>query len=265
MTYIYFFSLSIDVYIITMDQPDHQENVLLEMMKQHISSGLPFQYVTNSMDQIVQQNSDGEISLNIEHEQDENEEMPLPVVYKKRARIKFTQEQLDALEATFQQHRYPTVDMVDDLVEQLNLPTQKITVWFQNRRARLKKSQQKFDDHQSFERDDQQQYDSGIHLDEDTSRASSASPPLNVFPHIPPIGYTPPSVPPPPPSPYYLPNPHQTFYNPMWQNFRYPFQSSIPSAPNFSYGFANYHSPFAFQDMSNYHRQTDFHGQNYEE
>jgi hypothetical protein len=35
---------------------------------------------------------------------------------------------LDVLEATFQQHRYPTVDIVDDLVEQLNLPTQKITV-----------------------------------------------------------------------------------------------------------------------------------------
>jgi hypothetical protein len=35
---------------------------------------------------------------------------------------------LDALETTFQQCRYPTIDMVDDLVEQLNLPTQKITV-----------------------------------------------------------------------------------------------------------------------------------------
>jgi hypothetical protein len=35
---------------------------------------------------------------------------------------------LDVLETTFQQHRYPTIDMVDDLVDQLNLPTQKITV-----------------------------------------------------------------------------------------------------------------------------------------
>jgi len=35
---------------------------------------------------------------------------------------------LDILEATFQQHRYPSVGIVDDLVEQLNLPTQKITV-----------------------------------------------------------------------------------------------------------------------------------------
>jgi hypothetical protein len=35
---------------------------------------------------------------------------------------------LDVLETTFQQYRYPTIDMVDDLVEQFNLPTQKITV-----------------------------------------------------------------------------------------------------------------------------------------
>jgi hypothetical protein len=45
-------------------------------------------------------------------------------------------------------------------------------VWFQNRRARLKRSQQKLDDHQSFERDDQQQYDSGIHLVRQKPKAS---------------------------------------------------------------------------------------------
>ena len=82
---------------------------------------------------------------------------------------------------TFQEHRYPTIDMIDDLVEQLQLPTQKITVgkyqaseqreefafqvWFQNRRARLKKSQQKLDDHLG-------RYDSGIHLVRQTSLAT---------------------------------------------------------------------------------------------
>jgi hypothetical protein len=50
--------------------------------------------------------------------------------------------------------------------------------------------------------------------DEDASRTSSISPASNVFP---PINYIPP---PPTSSPYYLPNPHQSFYNPMWQNFR---------------------------------------------
>lgn len=77
--------------------------------------------------------------------------MPMPIVYKKRVRTKFTSEQvkqnkdnlfmlkliyefrkiilqLDVLEATFQQHRYPSVDIVDNLVEQLDLPTQKVTV-----------------------------------------------------------------------------------------------------------------------------------------
>ncbi len=96
------------------------------------------------MDPVFQQENTS-IS-NIEHDQDENEQFPMPIIYKKRVRTKFSQEQvgrysrisdfdlfknnqqLDVLEATFQQHRYPTVDVVDDLVEQLDLPTQKITV-----------------------------------------------------------------------------------------------------------------------------------------
>ncbi len=196
----------------------------------------------------------------------------MPIIYKKRVRTKFNQEQvprkiskfyfisntiqLDVLEATFQQHRYPTVDIVDDLVEQLNLPTQKITVkikvareiilcliifqiWFQNRRARLKKTQQKLDIQPSFEKETQQQYDSGIHLvqsittekfhcvffllqqDEDASHDSPASPPMNSISQWPP----------PPlfmtnPSAYYLPNPPYPFYNPMWSNFGYKKENS---------------------------------------
>ncbi|CAF1204054.1 unnamed protein product [Adineta steineri] len=218
---------------------EYQQNSLLEMMKQHISSGLPFHYETNHADQIIQHHSDEDTSSNLEH--DENEQIHMPIMYKKRVRVKFSQEQLDALETTFQQHRYPTIDMIDDLVEQLNLPTQKITVWFQNRRARLKKSQQKNDNHQSFERDEQQ-YDSGIHLDEDISRSSSTSPPSNVVPYVPPTGYIP------SPSPYYLPNPHQTYYNSFWQNYGYQFQPT----PNSSYDYGNYNSPFVFQDIGNY-------------
>ena len=52
--------------------------------------------------------------------------------------------------------------------------------------------------------------------DEDVSRDSSISPPVNSLPHLPP---------PPPPimpmsSPYYLPNSYHPFYNPMWPNFQ---------------------------------------------
>ena len=32
-----------------------------------------------------------------EHEQDENDQMPMPVVYKKRARVKFTHDQVEKL------------------------------------------------------------------------------------------------------------------------------------------------------------------------
>ncbi|CAF1623255.1 unnamed protein product [Didymodactylos carnosus] len=60
-------------------------------------------------------------------------------MYKKRSRIQYTKQQLDILESTFQLHHYPTVDMVDNTAERLTLPTEKISVWFQNRRSKLKK------------------------------------------------------------------------------------------------------------------------------
>jgi hypothetical protein len=40
----------------------------------------------------------------------------------------------------------------------------------------------------------------------------------------------------------------------------YPFEPAIPSGSNPSYDFVNYHSPFVFQDMSNYQYQTEFRG-----
>ncbi|CAF3703645.1 unnamed protein product [Rotaria sordida] len=179
-----------------MDQIDNRsstnirQHTLSEMMQQHISSDFSFQYSPNYSDQFLQQNSNEDISMiqssNIEHEQNENEQTSMPIIYKKRVRTKFTEEQLNILESTFQQHRYPTVDIVDDLVELLNLPTQKITIWFQNRRARLKKSQQKFDDQYSCDKDNQQQYDSGIHLDDDISHDSPGSPPANSLLPLPP-------------------------------------------------------------------------------
>ncbi|CAF0803581.1 unnamed protein product [Adineta steineri] len=197
-------------------------------------------------------------SSNIDYEHDENESTSF--VYKKRIRTKFTQEQLDILETTFQQHRYPTVDIIDDLVEQLNLSTQKITVWFQNRRARLKKTQQKLNNQYSNEKDNQPHYDSGIHLDEDVSHDSCISPPVNSLLHLPP----PPSMP--TPSPYYLPNSHYPYYNSIWSNFQYPhpFPSPMINSVNMPYNLMNYNSteipstPFVFQDMSNYQPQADY-------
>ncbi|CAF0779875.1 unnamed protein product [Rotaria sp. Silwood1] len=251
---------------------DIQQHTLCEMIEQHISNDLSFQYSANYSDRFIQQNCNEDISMiqssNIEHEQNENEQLSMPMIYKKRIRTKFSQEQLNLLESTFQQHRYPTVDIVDDLVEQLKLPTQKITIWFQNRRARLKKSQQKFDDQYSFDKDNQQQYDSGIHLDDDVSHESSISPPANSLLQLPP--------PPPPPfitqhPSYYLPHSHHSFYNSMWSNFRYPFPtSSFPpatlDATSIPYNLMNYNSseissPFVFQNMSNYQHHREFNDQ----
>ena len=47
---------------------------------------------------------------------------------------------MDTLEATFQKCHYPEVRVVDDLSISLNLSIDKISIWFQNRRARLKKA-----------------------------------------------------------------------------------------------------------------------------
>lgn len=46
---------------------------------------------------------------------------------------------LDLLEASFQRTHYPDVNIVDRLSELLNIKTDKICIWFQNRRARFKK------------------------------------------------------------------------------------------------------------------------------
>ncbi len=43
------------------------------------------------------------------------------------------------MEATFQKTHYPDVAVVDRLAQVLNLGTERISIWFQNRRARYKK------------------------------------------------------------------------------------------------------------------------------
>ena len=60
--------------------------------------------------------------------------------YKRRTRTKFSKEQCDILEATFAKTRYPDVNVVDRLALLLELPTERISIWFQNRRARSKRA-----------------------------------------------------------------------------------------------------------------------------
>ena len=43
------------------------------------------------------------------------------------------------MEATFQKYNYPEIHVVDKLCDELNLKQERISIWFQNRRARSKK------------------------------------------------------------------------------------------------------------------------------
>ncbi|CAF0747379.1 unnamed protein product [Adineta ricciae] len=165
-----------------MDQPDNN------LRRNHHST---YQYSNNY---IHRENCEEDISSNHERD-DENHQSSHSFVYKKRIRTKFSVEQLDILESTFQQHRYPSVSVIDDLVEQLNLSTQKIT-------------------------------------DEDVSHDSSVSPPINSLNHLQPAATSHSaaavSL---PPSSYYLPNSHISFYNPMWSNFHYPLHYNPSDIP----------------------------------
>lgn len=58
----------------------------------------------------------------------------------KRQRTKFDQRQLDILEAAFTRTHYPDINIVDRLADTLGLTVERISVWFQNRRARYKRS-----------------------------------------------------------------------------------------------------------------------------
>lgn len=60
--------------------------------------------------------------------------------YRRRSRTTYSKSQLDVLESTFQKTHYPEIRLVDDLSSTLNLSTERISIWFQNRRARFKKS-----------------------------------------------------------------------------------------------------------------------------
>jgi hypothetical protein len=79
---------------------------------------------------------------------------------KRRVRTKFNKYQLEILEATFQKTHYPDVNIVDRLSDVLALGTERISVWFQNRRARFKRTKrnQRSLDEDSFESNESVQF-----------------------------------------------------------------------------------------------------------
>ncbi|XP_017291551.1 homeobox protein engrailed-1-B-like [Kryptolebias marmoratus] len=58
----------------------------------------------------------------------------------KRPRTAFTSEQLQRLKSEFQNHRYLTEQRRQDLAKELGLNESQIKIWFQNKRAKIKKA-----------------------------------------------------------------------------------------------------------------------------
>ncbi|XP_072046848.1 pituitary homeobox 1-like [Amphiura filiformis] len=64
----------------------------------------------------------------------------------RRTRANYTRQQLLELEAEFERNRYPDVKTRESLADRLDLLEARIQVWFQNRRAKLRRSSSSYGD-----------------------------------------------------------------------------------------------------------------------
>jgi hypothetical protein len=94
---------------------------------------------------------------------------------------------LDTLEATFERTHYPEIRAVDDLSSELSLSIERISVWFQNRRARFKKCRKLTTHTGNFDEEENTSGDNATTIKENeqaspTGRPSTFSPPAYHVP-----------------------------------------------------------------------------------
>eukprot|EP00105_Crassostrea_gigas_P000841 XP_011412796.1 PREDICTED: paired mesoderm homeobox protein 2 [Crassostrea gigas] len=56
-----------------------------------------------------------------------------------RSRIKYRQDQLETLEESFRSHQYPDSESIENLAEKVGVSSERVAIWFQNRRAKFKR------------------------------------------------------------------------------------------------------------------------------
>ena len=80
---------------------------------------------------------------NFDYEENREDSMQKSNGQNRRARINYTNDQIQVLEETFKNQKYPQPDLIDHLSKKLQLCNSRISIWFQNRRAKDKHKQNK--------------------------------------------------------------------------------------------------------------------------